>query len=327
MKRTWGGAVLVLGLLVLSCGVDANAQTTDDLVFIHHSCGSNWLSNSLNAALVAKTYIDERNDITYGTDVAPDSGRPDSLASDPGDSTNMNHWVKWFNDYLGGVKSHGCADGVNKIIMFKSCYPISNMGGDGTEPGDPFVPTPSPTSTQTITNYKAVYRHPSGAGNTYSTGGYNYYALEDIFAANPDTLFIPVTAPPLCNTSTTNANAYRARAFNEWLKNEWQASYNAANPGLNNVAVFDWFDVLASDNDAAYYPNRLKEVYGGGTTDSHPNSTGNADSTVVFATGTDNFIDGAYDAFTAEPVPEPATMTLVGLGLGAVALVHRRRKT
>ena len=33
--------------------------TTDDLVFIHHSCGNNWLSNSLHAALLAKNYIDE----------------------------------------------------------------------------------------------------------------------------------------------------------------------------------------------------------------------------------------------------------------------------
>ena len=47
----------------------------DDLIFIHHSCGQNWLNNSLHAALLAKDYIDERNDITYGTALNPDAGR------------------------------------------------------------------------------------------------------------------------------------------------------------------------------------------------------------------------------------------------------------
>jgi hypothetical protein len=88
--------------------------------------------------LLAKDYIDERNDIYYNTDVLPDNGRPDSLAPEPGDYTNMNHWILWFNNYLECVKNHGCTDGFNKIIMFKSSYPISNIIRDGTEPGDPF---------------------------------------------------------------------------------------------------------------------------------------------------------------------------------------------
>jgi len=283
---------LVLGL----CAV-CMAAPTDDLVFIHHSCGNNWLGNSLHDALLAKDYIDERNDITYGTDVAPDAGRPDSLVfyegDTPGNSTNMNHWVLWFNDYLQGVRSHDCTDGFNRIIMFKSCYPISNITGDGSEPGDPF------SSTQTITNYKAVYRHPDGSGNMYTHNTYTYKPLADIFAENPDILFIPVTAPPLNYTCTTDANAHRARLFNNWLKTDWLASYHAAHPGLNNVAVFDWFDVLAYADDHPLHPNRLKEEYGGDpeSSNSHPNATANAYSTEVFATNPDNFIDDAWGAF------------------------------
>ena len=34
----------------------------------------------------------------------PDAGRPASLGGVPGDNTNMNHWILWFNDYLGGVE-------------------------------------------------------------------------------------------------------------------------------------------------------------------------------------------------------------------------------
>jgi hypothetical protein len=306
----------IVAALLACASAAARGQTTDDLVFIHHSCGNNWLASSLHSSLLAKDYIDERNDIYYGTDIAPDAGRPDSLASTPGDQTNMNHWVRWFNDYLGGVQSHGCADGVNRIIMFKSCYPLSDVGSDGSLPGDPF------SGTQSLANYQAVYRHADGPGNTYIYGGHTYQPLEDIFAANPDTLFIPVTAPPLHQGTSTDANAHRARLFNNWLKNDWLSSYNAANPGLNNVAVFDWFDVLAYADDHATHPNRLKTEYGGTSGDSHPNAAANAYSTQLFATNPDNFIDGAYNTF----IPEPATMCLLGLGAAGICALRRRRR-
>jgi len=283
--------------LVLCLSAVAAAVTTDDLVFIHHSCGRNWLNNSLHAALLAKDYIDERNDIYYSTDATPDAGRPDSLAPYPGDRTDMNHWVRWFNDYLQAAKSHGCASGVNRIIMFKSCYPASNITTDGTG-GDPF------SSTKSLANYKAVYRHPDGPGHTYSYGGYTYKPLEDIFAENPETLFIPVTAPPrhyAPSDATNDAEAHRARVFNNWLKTDWLNAYNAANPGLNNVAVFDWFNVLAYADDHSTHPNRLKSEYGGTSGDSHPNSTANNYSTQVFATNTPNFIDDAWDDFMSHP--------------------------
>ena len=287
---------LVIGIILLFNGLIytpfANADDTDnDLVFIHHSSGQNWLNSGLHNALLAKDYIDERNDIYYNTDVLPDSGRPDSLAPIPGDNTNMNHWILWFNDYLESVKDHGCADGFNKIIMFKSCFPISNIVANGTEPGDPF------SSTQTIVNYKAVYRHPNGSGYNYTHDGYIYKPLEDVFADNPDVLFIPVAAPPLCYNCTNDENAHRARVFNNWLKNEWLDDYNDDNPGLDNVAVYDWFDFLANPDDHPTYPNRLKAEYCGGSGNSHPNTLANQQSTQDFATNPDNFIDTAWNDF------------------------------
>jgi hypothetical protein len=175
--------------------------------------------------------------------------------------------------------------------MFKSCYPESNVTSDGSEPGDPF------SSSNTIANYKALYRHPDGSGHTYTYDGYVYKPLEDIFFANPDVLFIPVTAPPLYYSSTTDANAARAREFNNWLKNEWLASYNAAHPGLNNVAVFDFFDVLAYAHTDPDYPDRLKNEYVRYSGDSHPNDDGKAAATLVFATGPNNFIDAAWNSY------------------------------
>ncbi|HPF98747.1 MAG TPA: Ig-like domain-containing protein [Kiritimatiellia bacterium] len=289
---------VLLSLVFLSAS--AVFAETNDALFIHHSVGENWLNDGLDAALVAKTYIDERNDITYGTVLSPDAGRPASLGGTPGDLTDMEAWILWFNDYLGRIKSHGCANGFNRIILFKSCYPNSDIGSDGTEPGDPF------SSERTIANHKAVYRHPSGAGNTYNNGGTIYRPLEDIFAAHPEILFIPVTAPALCYGCTTDANGHRARAFNNWLKNTWLPAYNTAHPGINNVAVFDLFDVLAYADNHATHPNRLRGEYGGSTGDSHPNSTGNAAATAAFATTTTSLLDIAWAAFAAATPPNPA---------------------
>ena len=182
--------------------------------------------------------------------------------------------------------------------MFKSCYPNSNISADGIEPGDPF------SSVRSLVNYKAVYRHPGGPGQVYTHNSTIYKPLEDIFAENPDVLFIPVTAPPLCATcGTTDENAHRARLFNEWLVNDWLPAYNAAHPGLNNVAVFNFFDLLANADNHPTDPNRLRDIYTRSPGDSHPNDLANGDATALFATAAGNFIDAAWSAYQGTMVP------------------------
>ena len=311
------GSVAAVGLLSAGRLGSSSQAGHEGLVFIHHSVGYNWLNSGLHEALLAKDYVGQRNDIYYGVDVAPDAGRQDSLASPPGNYTDMNHWIFWFNDYLGSVKSHetpygfnriisrvsdklgigkplGGAGGFNRIVVFKGCYPNSDIGSDGTEPGDPF------DSRFTLASYQALYRHPDGPGHTYTHEGHTYQPLEDIFAENPDVLFIAITAPPLHYApadATADAHAHRARVFNNWLQNDWLAGYQAAHPGLNNVVVFDLFDALAYSDDDPSHPNRLKAEYGGESGDSHPNEVANAYLTQIFATNPDNFIDGAWRAF------------------------------
>ena len=285
------------------------AQTpADNLLFVHHSSGGNWLDSGLRDALVAKPYVETVNEVTYGTSVSPDPARPQSLGSVAGDSTDMLHWILWFNDYLGSLKRRDCGTGVaNRIIMFKSCFPLSNVYDNGTEPGDPF------SGDQTLANYRAIFRHPDGRGHVYLLDGTEYRALDDVFAANPATLFIYVTSPSNVPSQTCNAWADRSRVFDNWVKTTWLDSYNAAHPGLNNVAVFDWFDVLA--NPAAYagtevfqpadgspgghYPvrNMTRSSYRSSSSDSHPNTAANLASTKVFATNAPNFIDTVWAAF------------------------------
>ena len=205
----------------------------------------------------------------------------------------MNHWVFWFNDYLGSVLAHGAAGGRHRIVLFKSCFPNSNIADEGVEPGDPFSPE------RTLANYRAVFRHPEGPGATWTRNGVTYRALEDVFAAHPDVLFVYITSPPrhwAPDDATNDSEARRARRFANWVKREWLSSYREAHAGLRNVAVFDWFDLLAYPDDAPRHPNRLRAEYGGADGDSHPNRTADRRTAAVFAT----FLDAVVRDFEAQ---------------------------
>ncbi|MEA3365291.1 MAG: hypothetical protein U9Q79_06580 [Candidatus Hydrogenedentes bacterium] len=166
-------------------------------------------------------------------------------------------------------------------------FPKQSCGSGGAEAGDPF------SDWKTLANYKAVYRHPGGTGQTYEHEGRIYHPLADVFARHPDTLFIAVTAPPECWQEASNQTAANARAFNNWLKKEWLSDY-AATTGLRNVVVFDWFDILAAPPEAETHPNQLREEFGGSGGDSHPNAAANAKSTQLFASGPENVLDRAW---------------------------------
>jgi hypothetical protein len=129
------------------------------------------------------------------------------------------------------------------IVAFKSCFPASDID-----------------SNKMLKEYKKVYRK----------------QLAKVFHDNPGILFVIVTAPPLVPGSTNQANADRARAFNNWLKGGFLKKYNRRNPEHNNVMVFDFFDVLADNH------NMLKAEYTGDPSDSHPNMQGNMKATELF---------------------------------------------
>jgi len=303
--------LVVLGILAAVGAYGTAAQAAgDDLLFIHHSSGDGLMNEGgMRDALSAKPYVDEVNEINYGDVVAPDPGRPGSLGGVPGDLTDMWNWIWWFNDYFAGIHSFGCDDGVNRIIMFKSCFPNSDIMDDGAEPGDPS------RDWHLLVDYQALYRHPDGPGNTYTYDTHTYRPLEDIFASHPEILFINITAPSRIPAETCVDWADRARVFNNWLKNDWLSAYNAAHPDLHNVAVFDWFDILtypanhtgaeeydpANDDPLGTYPVRNMTKIGYRTGDSHPGQQANIDSAAAFATQTPNFIDQAFALWENRP--------------------------
>ena len=161
------------------------------LIFIHHSTGENWLVDGygdLGRELGTNNYF--VSDTNYGWG-------PDSI----GDNTDIPLWIEWFRSpqtptYMDALfnengqhssytRTLSDPGGENQIIMFKSCFPNSELTGS---PNDP-----------------------PGTYEDLSVGGakYVYNQLLQYFATRPDKLFVVITAPPLSDQSY----AKNARAF------------------------------------------------------------------------------------------------------------------
>ena len=205
------------------------------LVFVHHSVGDNWLNDgdgNLGAALGDNNY--------YVSDTYYNWG-PDSIGS----YTDIGHWWRWFrgpssSTYLSALYNttnqnanytRPMADpgGENEIIMFKSCYPNSNLEGN---PDDPPTTGDNPLRGESVSSpYHTV-------GN--AKGIYN--DLLEYFQTRQDKLFVMITAPSVMDETY----AENARAFNNWLVNDWLADYP-----YRNVVVFDFYNVLTTNGGDA----------------------------------------------------------------------------
>ncbi len=256
------------------------------LVFIHHSTGGNWLADAnseqpygeLGKALMNNNYYVSATNYGWG---------PDGI----GDRTDIPNWPSWFtqsgssavlsalySETGQNIEGYGSwtrlstdPGGENTIVMFKSCFPNSDLYGS---PSD--GPASSLSDQFTVSNAKAVYNN-----------------LLTYFQTKTDKLFIVITAPPQTENGYTDdyqtaaERAANARAFNNWLVNDWLDGY-----AYDNVAVFDYYNVLtATDNHHRWKDNAVEHVtntsynfaaYPLDEWDSHPNSTGHQKATTEF---------------------------------------------
>lgn len=236
------------------------------LIFIHHSVGENWLADGnggLGQNLGANNYF--VSDTYYGWG-------PDSI----GDRTDIPDWLEWFTGperetilHSLYTESRGNAAGYdyysrpmndpggeNSIIVFKSCFPNSNLAGN---PDDP----PGDSPDMTVGGAKYVYNQ-----------------LLHYFKEHPEKLFIAVTPPP----EISSQYASQAGAFSKWLTTEWLMDYDGS-----NVGVFDLHAVLSSPiNRHTASSSGVEYVYTFGNTlayptdDPHPSSDGNRKATNEF---------------------------------------------
>lgn len=275
MKKILLFSVLVLSL-VLTMAMGSPPQQVNNpnppdevvkLIFIHHSTGENWLTDGygdLGRSLGENNYY--VSDTNYGWG-------PDAI----GDRTDIPDWLEWFRgdqsarytQSLFGESGQNSSytrmltdpGGENTIIMFKSCFPNSDLEGN---PSD----LPDPDGWLSVGHAKYVYNE-----------------LLGYFASRPDKLFVVITAPPLSDST----HAANARAFNEWLLNDWLRENNYA---TNNVAVFDFYTVLTgidhhhrwngSQIEHTFTPGANTARYASAPGDDHPSVAGSRKATDEF---------------------------------------------
>ena len=262
-------------------------EETVRLIFIHHSCGENWLSDgngNLGMQLGKNNYF--VSDTNYGWG-------PNSI----GDNTDIINWPEWFQgsdsaSYMAAVYAEAgqnsnytrtLADpgGENEIVMFKSCYPNSNLDG---QPNDP----PEEGYDFTVGNAKFIYN-----------------SLLTYFETRPDKLFIVITAPPVQDPMFAD----NARGFNTWLVQDW---LNENNYPLSNVAVWDFYNVLSHkdnhhrfNNGEVEYTNSHGDntsAYASSGDDDHPNAKGNQKATEEFIPMLNIYYNRWRNAGPTEPV-------------------------
>nr|WP_319374733.1 CARDB domain-containing protein [uncultured Methanobacterium sp.] len=188
--------VLIQNVTVIE-DIIISPSSTVKLTFIHHSCGSNWLATengNLGAALNENNYY--ITDTNYGW--GPSMGDGTTL----GDHTDTGDWDLWFNDnkmpyvyndtsetvYTNTISNPG---GENEIVMFKSCFPNSEVG-------------------DSVDDEKTIYNN-----------------LKTYFAAHPEKMFVLITPPG----ETTVTSYQKTQELCNWLVDPsgWLSGYTGNN--------------------------------------------------------------------------------------------------
>ncbi len=237
------------------------------LTFIHHSSGEAWLADEhggLGRALGENNYF--VSDTNYGWG-------PEAI----GDRTDIPNWLEWFRgptsdeilqalyresgQNAGYTRDLADPGGENEIILFKSCFPNSNLSGnpdDAAAPGEDY----------SVSHAKHVYNE-----------------ILQYFATRPDKLFVVITAPPVQDATF----AENARAFNNWLVYDWlrENAYQQS-----NVAVFDFYNVLTGPDhhhrlvngeiEHVWVDGRNTAYYPSSAGDDHPSAAGDRKATEEF---------------------------------------------
>ena len=302
--------LMLIGSVPLSSQAGTNPTPPTEavkLIFIHHSTGQNWLADGnggLGQELGDNNYF--VSDTNYGWG-------PDAI----GDRTDIGNWWEWFRgpesgSYLSALynesgqhssysRSSTDPGGENQVIMFKSCFPNSQLGGGVDDPvpaiaDNPLKGVSCGSQYHTIANSKGIY-----------------IDLLEYFKTRQDKLFVVIVTPPVQDPGQST----NARALSQWLVDDWLDGYP-----YENVLVFDFYNVLTSNGGSSdtndlgrpegnhhriwngsvqhetdHGSNVLAYPSGGG--DDHPSQAGNLKATAEFVP----LLNDAYHRWTSSSQP------------------------
>jgi len=248
--------IFFLLILITACG-DKTNPTDIKVLYLHHSTGAViWRSYSpsiitriarkinpgLGEILSSKATLprlieeyNKQNDKNYFIEekVFPKAS-PYGWKNFPYDYYNI--WVK--NSGTNNFMEEPTLEILAKdyqVIIFKHCYPVSNILPDD---GKPDVDS----EIKTIQNYTL-----------------QYLALRDKLHEFPETKFILFTGAAQVKNNIKEDEALRAKEFFSWVINEWD---------IDGDNIYLW-DLYGLETEGGIY---FKDEYAVSTNDSHPNT-------------------------------------------------------
>ncbi|WP_457573814.1 hypothetical protein [Desulfolithobacter sp.] len=235
-------------LLLLVLALTGTARARDErILFLHHSTG-----NIIYTKGDIQGWIEHYNEQQGTSYVIDDRYYPNKPY--PWSNYPYDYWNLWVNGACRpdepGIQCLDQLTAAYQVIIFKNCYPVSNIEADT---GSPDITS----SRKSLENYR-----------------FQYSAVRDLFQRYPDTLFIFWTGAPLHRLATTPEKSARARAFADWVKKDMFAS-----GAYRNIRVFDYFDLTADDDNVLRYEYETSHA----RSDSHPNVQAARDVGPVFA--------------------------------------------
>jgi hypothetical protein len=232
-------------ILVLLLPFLSDAQTLfRSGTFLHHSTGGNiWGPNGSSTSIPQQIATYNTNHGYTGTNLAAMSEQwwPN------GNSNEWEYWHRVFDNQIPDANIEVIMAN-NKIVVVKSCYPSSDMTGQGQA---------SDTLNYSIKsdyNYKWHWRF-----------------MVNFMAQHPENFFVIWTNAPLVAGATNASAASYSKNFCAWAKNTLAQGLD---PQIGdfppNIFVFDYFSKLTDANGYQMLQYAVSNY------DSHPNSTATA---------------------------------------------------
>ncbi len=245
----------VLVFFILSGNTWTQVEEADNMILIHKSVGDalikegnvRGLFNAYNSAHGTNfQFWDHDNNAPVLTD--PQGGTHGDYGFPEGGATQPEHYENLFKQPVHVPPDNAFSRLLanHEVILFKSC------------------------------SSAAFIEHDHRLNQIKN----NYRAIRDVMDDHRDHLFIPFSPPPLNKDApdTPPEMGARARAFADWLKTDFLTE-KGPHP---NIAVFDFFDLLAEDDPSDPGYNFLRSEYVKGWQDSHPNKAANEHIAPIF---------------------------------------------
>lgn len=250
--------VLVSLTALLSC--NKNERITDmNIIFLHHSTGDNiWgrakpslsrkvikrvspklvsmMSDKAHLPTLLHQYNKENNKAYHIEEMFFPKSSPYGWNNYPYDYYNI--WVE--NAGEKPYKEEPTLEILTRdyqVIIFKHCFPVSNITEGSMNSSD------INSEEKTLENYQL-----------------QYLALRDKLHEFPETKFILFTGAVNVEANMSEEEAFRAKTFFDWVKNEWNQ------PGDN---IYLW-DLYSLQTEGGLF---FKKEYAVSPTDSHPNES------------------------------------------------------